>query len=49
VQPEEAAAYERMGVFKRQLKLAVKIIIDDVHKNYEAYKAVRSMEGRNGE
>jgi hypothetical protein len=37
-----------MGVFKRQLKLAVKIIIDDVHKNYEAYKAVRSMDAGNG-
>jgi hypothetical protein len=29
-----------MSSFKRQLKLAIKIIVEDVHKNYEAYRVV---------
>jgi hypothetical protein len=29
-----------MSRFKRQLKLAIKIIVEDVHKNYEAYRVV---------
>jgi hypothetical protein len=29
-----------MCIFKKHLKIATKLIVDDVHKNFEAYKAV---------
>ena len=33
-------AYEEMCLFKKHLKIATKLIVEDVHKNFEAYKAV---------
>ena len=33
-------AYEEMCIFKKHLKIATKLIVEDVHKNFEAYRAV---------
>jgi hypothetical protein len=35
---EEIVAYERLVVFKSHIKLACKLIIEDIHRNFDAYK-----------
>lgn len=37
---DEIAAFEKVVVFKRHLKMATKLIIEDIHRNFEAYKVV---------
>jgi primosomal replication protein N len=37
---DEIRAFEKIVVFKKHLKMAVKLIIEDIHRNFEAYKVV---------
>ena len=39
---DENGAYERVVKFKKHLKMAVGLIIEDVHSNFEAYKVTSS-------
>ena len=35
---DEISAYDRLVIFKKHLKMAVGLVIEDVHTNFEAYK-----------
>ncbi len=37
---DEISAFEKIVIFKRHLKMAVNMIIEDIHRNFEAYKVV---------